>query len=147
MKNLLVKDWMTAEVISASPDTAMLEAHKTMREHKIRRMPVVKNGKLVGIVTRSDVRQAEPSAATSLNMWEINYLLAKLHLKDIMTKEVISVRANDTIRTAATLMHDHQIGALPVVDDGDHLVGIITESDIFSILIAWFNEEIGEAGA
>lgn len=142
MKRLLVKDWMTANVISTTPDTPMLKAHKLMREKKIRRMPVVKNGKVVGIVTRSDVRQAEPSDATSLNVWEINYLLAELRLEDIMTTEVKNIHADDTIKTAATLMHDNQIGALPVVDDAGKLIGIITESDIFSILIAWFNEEI-----
>ena len=142
MKRLLVKDWMTANVISTTPDTPMLKAHKLMREKKIRRMPVVKNDKVVGIVTRSDVRQAEPSDATSLNVWEINYLLAELRLEDIMTTKVKTIRPNDTIKTAATLMHDNQIGALPVVDDAGKLVGIITESDIFSILIAWFNEEI-----
>lgn len=145
MKHLLVKDWMTKNVISAEPEMAMLEAHKLMRDHQIRRLPVVKNGKVVGIVTRSDVRQAQPSAATSLNMWEINYLLAKLRLKDIMTTKVTTVKADDTIKTAATLMHDNRIGALPVVDDAGMLQGIITESDIFSILIAWFNEEIGAA--
>ncbi len=146
MKHLLVKDWMTKDVLTASPSTRMLDAHKTMREGKIRRMPVCKKGKVIGIVTKSDVRQAEPSDATTLNVWEINYLLAKLEVKDIMTESVTTVRENDTIKDAATLMYKERIGALPVVADDNKLVGIITESDIFRVLIAWFNEEVEEAG-
>ncbi|MFQ5399881.1 MAG: CBS domain-containing protein [Anaerolineae bacterium] len=140
MKHRLVKDWMIKDVIVAEPETPMLDAHKLMREKGIRRMPVVKNGKVVGIVTRSDVRKAQPSSATTLNVWEMNYLLAKLELKDIMTRDVVTIAPNDTIKKAAELMHDRQIGALPVVEDG-RLVGIITESDIFRILVSWLNEE------
>jgi acetoin utilization protein AcuB len=146
MKHLLVRDWMTKDVMTAAPSTRMLDAHKTMRENKIRRMPVCKKGKVIGIVTRSDVRQAEPSDATTLNVWEINYLLAKLEVKDIMTESVTTVRADDTIKEAATLMYKERIGALPVVADDNKLVGIITESDIFRVLIAWFNEEVESAG-
>ncbi|MCB9422541.1 MAG: CBS domain-containing protein [Ardenticatenaceae bacterium] len=145
MKHLLVKDWMTTEVLVAELDTPMLQAHKQMRENKIRRMPVCEGGKVVGIITRSDVRQAQPSEATSLNVWEINYLLAKLQVRDIMTKDVKVLHPDDTVKTAATLMYDNRIGALPVVNEEDKLVGIITESDIFRIMIAWFNEEVGEA--
>lgn len=145
MKNLLVKDWMQADVIVAPPDMAMLKAHKMMREKNIRRLPIVKkNGKLVGIVTRSDVRQAQPSDATTLNVWEMNYLLSQLTLKEIMTKDPVTIGAEDSVKTAATLMHNHKIGALPVVDDQGRVVGIITESDIFRILVHWFTEETGE---
>jgi len=145
MKHLLVKDWMIGNVISVGPQESMLAAHKLMRDKKIRRLPVVDKDKVVGIITRSDVRQAEPSSANSLNIWEMNYLLAKLTVQDVMSKSVITLKPDDTIRTAATLMYENRFGALPVVDAQDHLVGIITESDIFRILIAWFNEEVGEA--
>jgi len=146
MKHLLIKDWMTKDVVTAVPSTRMLDAHKLMRENKIRRMPVCdKKGRVVGIITRSDVRQAEPSGATSLNVWEINYLLAKLTVKEIMTADVTTVRPDDTLKTAATLMYQQRIGALPVVDEHNKLVGIITESDIFRVLIAWFNEELDAA--
>ncbi len=144
MKNLLVKDWMTTDVVTVEPNTPMLEAHRLMRAKKIRRVPVVSQGKIVGIITRSDVREAEPSDATSLNVWEINYLLYKLEVKDIMSKDVLTIRPDDTIKTAASTMNDVKIGALPVVKNHAELVGIITESDIFRILIAWFNEEVGE---
>lgn len=145
MKHLLVKDWMTTDVLVAEPSTPMLQAHKRMRENKIRRMPVCDGGKVAGIITRSDVRQAEPSDATSLNVWEINYLLAKLEVRDIMTKDVKTVHPEDTIKTAATLMYENRIGALPVIDAEDKLVGIITESDIFRVMIEWFNDEVGES--
>lgn len=141
MKNFLVKDWMTKEVYTAEPKTRMLEAHKLMREKGIRRMPVVRGGKVVGIMTRSDVRSAQPSSATTLNVWEMNYLLAELRVRDVMSKEVVTIRPEDTIKLAAELMHERRIGALPVVDEKGKLVGIITESDIFRVLIAWFNEE------
>ncbi len=145
MKRLLVRDWMRTDVITGDQTMGMLDAHKLMRDRKIRRLPVIKrNHKLAGMVTRSDIRRAEPSDATSLNVWEMNYLLAKLQLRDIMTTEVITCRPEDTIKTAATYMQKYKIGALPVVDDQEHVIGIITESDIFRILIAWFNEEIGE---
>jgi len=147
VKHLLVRDWMVSEVISVGPHEPMLAAHKLMREKNIRRLPVVENGRVIGIITRSDVRQAEPSSATTLNVWEMNYLLAKLQVQDVMSKSVVTLRPDDTIRTAATLMHENRFGALPVVDGQGHLVGIITESDIFRILIAWFNEEVGEAAA
>ena len=144
MKQLQVRDWMTKKVVTVLPNTPMLDAHQMMREMKIRRVPVVKRGKVVGIVTRGDVREAEPSDATTLNVWEINYLLAKLRVNDIMSKDVLTIHPEQTIKDAATLMYTNKIGALPVVDNDNNLVGIITESDVFRILISWFNEEVGE---
>jgi acetoin utilization protein AcuB len=145
MKNLLVRDWMIKDVVTVEPDTPMLEAHQLMRSRNIRRVPVVKRGKVVGIVTRSDVREASPSDATTLNVWEMNYLLAKLKVREIMTSDVITIHPEETLKEAAIKMYDKKIGALPVVDKHNNLVGILTESDIFRILIAWFNEEVGEA--
>jgi acetoin utilization protein AcuB len=146
MKHYLVKDWMQKKVISAGPNMGMLEAHRLMSRNKIRRIPIVgRDDKLIGIVTRSDVRQAEPSEATTLNVWEMNYLLAKLKLSDIMTHDPLHVHSEDTIKTAATIMHENKIGALPVVDDNNRIVGILTESDIFRVLIEWFNEDMGIA--
>ncbi|MCP4358048.1 MAG: CBS domain-containing protein [Chloroflexi bacterium] len=146
MKNYLVKDWMQTDVITADRRMGMLDAHKLMRDHNIRRLPVIKGkDQLVGIVTRSDIRQAEPSDATTLNVWEMNYLLAKLQLREIMTKDVITCQPEDTVKDVAIKMKDNKIGALPVISDKDHVIGIITESDIFRVLIDWFNEETGEA--
>jgi acetoin utilization protein AcuB len=146
MKNTLVKDWMITNVITVGPRTGMLDAHKLMRDHNIRRLPVVKkNNQLIGIVARSDIRKAEPSEATTLNVWEMNYLMSKLQLREIMAKEVITAHVDDTLKSVAMKMQEHKIGALPVVDDHNRVVGIITESDIFRALIAWFNEEEEEA--
>ena len=141
MKHLLVKDWMKIEVISAPPKMGMLKGHKLMREHKIRRLPIVKpDGELIGIVTRSDIRRAEPSEATTLNVWEMNYLLAELKLSDIMTKKPITIHAEDTIKTAAIRLHENKIGALPVVDENKHIIGIVTESDMMRYLSEQFED-------
>lgn len=128
MKNRLVKDWMTRNVITVSPATTMQEAYQLIQEKSIRRLPVVKKGKVVGILSLGDVREA-------------SHNLNKLKVSSVMQPNVIAVGAEDTLKTAAMLMYTNKIGALPVVDDRDHLVGIITESDIFKVLIAWFNEE------
>lgn len=143
MKNLLVKDWMSKEVVTITPDTTLPDVAAIMRQHNIRRLPVVKDGKLVGIVSQTDVHRARPSNATSLDIWELNYLLSKLKVEKIMTRNPYTVREDSTIKEAAQLMHDHKVGGLPVVDDNNHVIGIITESDIFRVLIAWFNEEAG----
>ena len=108
-----------------------------IRWQNIRRLPVVdKNGKLVGIVTRGDIREASPSDANSLNVWELNYLLTKLKVKEIMTRNPITVYATDTITKAAYLMLINKVSGLPVVDPTNHtLRGIITESDIFRLVV------------
>ena len=126
---------MSKEVITASNDTTLPDAHKLMVDNRIRRIPVMKKGKLVGIITRGDVRGAEPSQATSLSVHELHYLLARLTIDEIMTKEVVTVRPDDTIGYAAKIMMDNRISGLPVMDNGE-LVGIITESDIFRMVVA-----------
>jgi CBS domain-containing protein len=136
IKRELVKDWMTAEVITVHPDTSLAEAHKLMTQEEIRRLPVVDlKGHLVGIVTLGDVRAAEPSPATSLSVWELNYLLANLTVDKIMTRELVTVSPDFTIGEAALLMLENRVSGLPVVDDGGKVVGIITESDIFSMIV------------
>jgi CBS domain-containing protein len=146
MKDLLVKDWMTGKVITVDFHTSLPDAHKLMRSHKIRRLPVLDGDTVVGIVTRSDIREASPSDATSLSVWELHYLLSKLTMGDIMTPKPVVILPTATIRDAARLMYSHKIGGLPVVDTDGQLQGIITESDIFRILIAWF-DQLEQAGA
>jgi len=143
MKRELVKDWMSTEVITAGPNTTLPEAHQLMVNEEIRRLPVVKNGRLVGIVTLGDVRGAEPSPATSLSIWELNYLLAKLALSQIMTADPITIAPTATIGEAARLMLENRVSGLPVVDEAGDLVGIITESDIFSMVVLhqWSQED------
>lgn len=138
MRQDLVKDWMTRDVITITPETTLPEAHKLMNDYQIRRLPVVKDGHLVGIVTLGDIRGAEASQATSLSIWELNYLLSKLMVKEIMTCRPIVISQEATIDEAAQVMLDNKISGLPVVDYHGELVGIITESDIFRIVVqAW----------
>ena len=140
MKQELVKSWMTNDVVTVDPDTAVPDAHKLMSDNTIRRLPVIKKGRLVGIITRGDVREAEPSDATTLSIWEINYLLSRLKIEKIMTRKPITISPDATIGQAARLMMDNKISGLPVVENGDKVVGIITESDIFRLIVeAWDN--------
>lgn len=133
MERRLVRDWMTPHPITVDPKTSLPDAHRLMKDSRIRRLPVVDRGRLVGIVTLGDVREAEPSDATSLSIYEIHYLLSKLSIDHIMTRDPLTIAPDATIRQAARLMLDNKIGGLPVVDARGALVGIITESDIFRI--------------
>lgn len=131
-----VRDWMTPHPITIDPKTVLPDAHRLMQDSHIRRVPVVENGKLVGIVTLGDIREAEPSQATTLSIYELHYLLSKLTVERIMTRNPIIIAPDATIREAARLMLEHKIGGLPVVEpQTGKLVGIITESDIFRILV------------
>lgn len=142
MKTESVLHWMSPDVITVTPDTLLLEAAKLMREYDIRRLPVVDDeGDLVGIVTFGDVREASASDETSLGVWELNFILAKLDIKRVMTPNPITVHTTDTIATAAELMLEHKISGLPVIDPADgRLVGIITESDIFRLVAQTWRE-------
>lgn len=134
VKQALVRDWMSKDVLTVDPKTPIAEAYRLMKERKVRRLPVVKDGRLIGIVTLGDVREASPSSATSLSIWELNYLWAQLTVDRVMKTHVITIAPDATIMDAASLMLEHKISGLPVVDDGT-LVGIITESDIFRMLV------------
>ena len=135
MKQECVCDWMTEDVITITPDTTLKEAHEIMNEKGIRRLPVLRNGKIVGIVTLGDIRGAEPSRASSLSIWEVHHLLAKLKASEIMTRNPVTIQKNASIGDAAKLMLEKKFSGLPVVDDENHLVGIITESDIFRLVV------------
>jgi acetoin utilization protein AcuB len=127
---------MTRDVITVPPEMPILEARDVMKQHIVRRLPVMKKNKLVGLVTQGDIQEAGPSGATSLSIWELNYLLARITVEEIMTKadSLITVSPDEPIETAALLMRKHKVGGLPVLEKGK-LVGIITESDIFGVLI------------
>jgi acetoin utilization protein AcuB len=125
---------MSHPVFTVQPDTQITKAHELMAREKIHRAPVVKNGKLVGIVTEKDILQAYPSNVTSLAVWEIASLLVKIKVKDIMTAKVLTVQESTPIEEAARILADNKIGSLPVMR-GDELVGIITETDLFQIML------------
>jgi acetoin utilization protein AcuB len=135
MKKLVVKDWMTPDPIVVTSDTTLPEAHRAMKEHNIRRLPVVDEGRLVGIVTWGDIREASASDCTSLDVFELTYLLENLPVRTFMTRNPITVTPLTTIARASQIMLEHKIGGLPVVDHRGALVGIITESDIFRVLV------------
>jgi acetoin utilization protein AcuB len=129
-----VKDWMTPDPVTIDPHTTLPEANRLMKECNIRRLPVVEKGKLVGIITLSDIREASPSQATALSIYELNFLLARLTVGEIMTRDPVTVTPDTSIEAAARLMLEHKIGSLPVIDNA-RLLGIITESDIFRLLV------------
>lgn len=138
----LVKDWMTSKVVTIPHSASLPEAHRLMKENNIRRLPVVKNGQLAGIITRGDVREASPSDATSLSIWELNYLLSKLKVDKIMTRKPLTTSPEATLGEAAKIMLDHKISGLPVLDSQGNIAGIITESDIFRMVVqAWQEDE------
>ena len=143
IKKELVQDWMSTNVITVGPNTTLPEAHQVMINEEIRRLPVVKNGRLVGIITLGDVRGAQPSPATSLSIWELNYLLSKLTASQIMTADPVTISPTATIGEAARLMLENRVSGLPVLDEKGDLVGIITESDIFSMVVLhqWSQED------
>ncbi|MDD5093052.1 MAG: CBS domain-containing protein [Dehalococcoidia bacterium] len=127
---MLVRDIMTTNVVTIPSSTPIMDARKIMEAHKFERLPVVDKGKLVGIVTKNVLQRAAPSAATSLSVWEINYLLAKMTVREAMRKSVITVSPDASVEAAATLAQNHGVGSLPVVEN-DKLVGILTTNDYF----------------
>ncbi len=143
MRATLVREWMTPSPVIAAPITTLPDALKLMAQHRIRRLPVCDNGKLLGIVTRGDLRGAQPSEATSLSIFELNYLVGRITLDHIMTCNPITVTPDTTIGEAARLMLQRKISGLPVMEGG-RLVGIITESDIFRLVLRiWQQEDTG----
>jgi len=131
-----IKDWMTENVVTISEDASLIDADEAMREFGVRRLPVVNHkGKIVGIVTKGDVREASPSGATMLSIWEVNYLVAKLQVKRVMSSNVLTIAPDADIIDAAQIMLDQKVSGIPVVDESGELIGIITESDIFRMLV------------
>lgn len=131
---MFVGERMNRPVISLAPETPVNDALHLMRTEHIRRAPVVSHGRLVGIVSMKDLLNASPSNATTLSVWELNYLLSKLTVEPIMTRAVLTVSEDTPIEEAARLMADHRVGGLPVVRNGE-VVGMITETDLFKIFL------------
>ncbi len=136
LEQVIVRDWMNSPVITVAPNALISDAHQMMKDHGVRRLPVVDNGKLVGVITVGDVREASPSAATSLSIWELNYLWSKITVEQVMTKDVLTIKADSSILDAAETMLEYKVSGLPVVDDKGQVIGMITESDIFKMLVA-----------
>jgi acetoin utilization protein AcuB len=128
-----VRDMMSTNVVTVTEDTLVNDAKKIMEAHRIRRLPVMKKDKLVGLVTKHMLLEAAPSPATSLNIWELNYLLSKMTVKEIMVKEPFTISPDMPVEEALQLGQDKGFGAFPVVEDG-RLVGVVTESDIVRMM-------------
>jgi len=131
---MLVGERMSKPVITIPPDMPISEALNLMKKEHIRRAPVVKDAKLVGIVSDKDLLNASPSPVTTLSIWEMNYLLSKVTVSQVMTSNVMIVTEDTPIEQAARIMADNKIGGLPVLRDG-HVVGIITETDLFKVFL------------
>ncbi len=131
---MFVGERMSRPVISVSPDAAINDVLAMFRKEHIRRAPVMKGGKLVGIVSERDLLNASPSPVTTLSVWEMNYLISKVTVSRVMSKKVITVDQDTPIEEAARIMADKKIGGVPVVSAGK-VVGIITETDLFKILL------------
>jgi CBS domain-containing protein len=135
MWNDRVADWMSTPPITVAPNTSLTAARRLMERYQVRRLPVVEDGRLIGIVTWGDLRAAQPSAAAILSVYEWHALLDKATIAECMTRHPLTVSPDASLREAAEIMLTHKIGGLPVVEAG-RVVGIITESDLMRQLIA-----------
>jgi acetoin utilization protein AcuB len=134
---MLIHERMSHPVITVIPDTPIMDALRLMESEHIRRAPVVKDNKMVGIVAKEDLLNASPSPVTTLSVWEIHDLVSKITVKKVMTTKVITVQEDTPIEEAARLMADHKIGGVPVMR-GDKITGMITETDIFKVFLEMF---------
>ncbi len=141
MNKILVRDWMGKSPVTIHPQQTIPQAHNLMKTRKVRRLPVMDGDELVGIVTLGDIREAQPSDATSLSIYELNYLISLLTVDSIMTPDPITVLETASIAEAARLMIQHKIGGIPVMDEAGNLAGIITESDICRVVVEEFARE------
>ena len=133
---MLVKNWMSKNVITVDVNDSMQDAMKLLKENDIRMLPVMKKAKLVGIVTDRDLKKASASDATTLEVHELLYLLMKIKVKDIMTRDVITVPPDYTVEETAQVLQKNRISGAPVVDAQGQLVGTITQTDLFRVLIS-----------
>lgn len=131
---MAVKDFMTRKVVYISPNTTIAHAADMMREQKLHRLPVIENDQLVGLVTEGTIAEASPSKATSLSIYEMNYLLNKTKVSDVMIRDVVTISQFASLEDATYLMLKNKIGILPVVDN-EQLYGVITDRDIFKAFL------------
>jgi len=133
---MLVKNWMSKGVITVDVDDSMSDATRIIKEHKISMLPVMKKGKLVGVITDRDLKRASASDASSLEIHELLYLLSKMKVKEIMSKDPITVPPDFTVEETAEVLMKNKISGVPVVDEMEEVVGVITQNDLFKVLIS-----------
>ncbi|MEN8189727.1 MAG: CBS domain-containing protein [Thermodesulfobacteriota bacterium] len=127
---MLIKDWMATSILTVDANTSVMRATRTMKENNIRRLPVLSHGKLAGIITDRDLKDASPSSKTEIDLHEMYYLLSEMKVKDVMTDDPITLRNDDTLEKAAVVMLRETISGLLVVDQSGNLVGLLSESDV-----------------
>jgi len=132
---MLIQDWMARDVLTVDENTSLMRATRIMKENNIRRLPVVAHGKVVGIVTDRDVKDASPSKTASLDIHELYYLLSEMKVKDVMTPNPLTLQGNDSLEMAALIMLEDKISGIPVVDDSGHLIGLLSETDVLRAFI------------
>ncbi|MDD3582213.1 MAG: CBS and ACT domain-containing protein [Desulfobacca sp.] len=132
---MLVREWMTSELVTVDENTSMMKALHIMKEDRIRRLPVLHRGKLTGIISDRDLKEASPSKASSLDIHELYYLLAEIKVREIMTKNPLTIGPDESVERAAVMMLENKVSGLPVVDEHQELVGIITQSDVFRAFV------------
>ncbi|MBW1886995.1 MAG: CBS domain-containing protein [Deltaproteobacteria bacterium] len=133
---MLVKNWMSKGVITVDADDSMSEATRIIKEQNIGMLPVMKNGKLVGVITDRDLKRASASDANSLEIHELLYLLLKIKVEEVMSKDPITVPPDFTVEETAEILMKNKISGVPVVDEKEQVVGVITQNDLFKVLIS-----------
>jgi len=135
---MIIERRMTRNPVTATPDMSIADASNLMKQEKVHRLPVLdKDKKLVGLITEKDILYASPSPASSLSIHEMAYLLSKLTVKKLMSKNVVTINKDTTVEEAARMMVDQDLSCLPVLE-GDKLIGIVSKSDMFKILLELF---------
>jgi acetoin utilization protein AcuB len=132
---MLIRDWMTTNVLTVDENTSLMRATRIMKENNIRRLPVVSHGKLIGIITDRDVKDASPSKTTSLDIHELYYVMSEMKVKDVMTPSPLVLSGNDSLEKAAVIMLESKISGLPVTDAAGHLSGLLSETDVLRAFI------------
>ncbi len=127
---MLIRDWMAKDVLTVDENTSLMRATRIMKENSIRRLPVVSHGKLIGIITDRDVKDASPSKTTSLDVHELYYLLSEMKVKDVMTPNPIVIHGSESLEKAAVIMLDCKISGVPVTDSSGYLIGVLSETDV-----------------
>jgi len=127
---MLIKEWMTKDVLTVDENTSLMRTTRLMKENNIRRLPVVSHGKLMGIITDRDVKDASPSKTTTLDIHELYYLLSEMKVKDVMTPSPLTLHGEDSLEKAAMVMLNSKISGMPVVDESGYLIGLLSETDV-----------------
>ena len=131
-----VQDWMSKDLVTIDEDTSIMKASKVMKQNNIQHLPVTRKGRLVGIVSDRDLKEATPSKATTLDIHEMYGLLDQIAVKSLMPKTLITIAPGDTVEKAAAVMLKHRISALPVIDANGALAGILTKGDVFRAFVS-----------